>query len=153
MGGVLCLHITRGTFMRPKHPGILIELPTADIVRDYEAGMSFVALGAKYGVSRITIARRVHGAGVKVRHQGPIPKGERHRYARFVQDVRQHILQLEEAVADKQVEVGKREAELKQAQAETPKEANAVVAKLKKADVELRDFESKLATLRGVGAR
>ncbi len=63
---------------------------------------------------------------------------------------RQQILELEEAVADKQVEVGKREAELKKTQEEEPKEASEVVTKLKQADVELRDFEAKLATLKGV---
>ncbi len=64
--------------------------------------------------------------------------------------VRLRILQLEEAIADKQELVDKREAELKQAQEEEPKEASGVVTKLKQADADLRTFEIELATLKGV---
>ncbi len=136
---------------KPGRPTII--LPREAIISAYEDGATIRELAEEFGVAFQTLRNRLHEWEVQLRRNGPIPGRERHRYARFVEDLRQQILQLEEAVADKQVEVGKREAELKQAQEKEPKEASAAVTKLKQADVELRDFESKLATLKGVGAR
>ncbi len=64
--------------------------------------------------------------------------------------VRRRIIRLEEGIADKHELVDKWEAELKRAQEEEPKEAAAVVVKLKKAVSELRDFEMELTKLREV---
>ncbi len=88
-----------------------IELPKGAkeaVIREYNQGVSVGELAGKYRVAYGTMWHRLHEWGVKVRRKGPIPTRDRHRYARFAKDVRRHILQLEEVVADKQVEVGDR---------------------------------------------
>lgn len=48
-------------------PGGRIELPREDVIRAYDEGSSFMMLGAKYGVSRVTISRRLHQWGANIR--------------------------------------------------------------------------------------
>jgi hypothetical protein len=130
-----------------------IELPKGAkeaIIRAYNQGVPVWKLAEKYHVAYGTMWHRLHDWGVKVRRAGPIPTSDRHRYARFAKDVRRDILRLEKEVADRQAEVIKREAELKETQEDEPKKASVVVAKLKQADVELRTFEAELETLKGV---
>ncbi len=61
------------------------DLPKEDIIRGYNEGASLRELAVKYGVGAVTIWRRVHAWSVEARHRGPIPKRDRHRYARFAE--------------------------------------------------------------------
>lgn len=136
---------------RPK--GFAIALPKEDLIRAYEEGSSIRKLAKEFGVAYATVRTRLLGWGVKMRPMGWSSSAREKVLEDNPGDVRLHILQLEEAIYAKREVVTKREAELKQAQEKEPKEASAAVTKLKQADVELRDFEEELATLKGVGAR
>ncbi len=130
---------------RPGPAGL--KLPREDVVRDYESGDGIQRIGDRYGVCRNTIKRRLIVWGVRLRPRGrPVKLME----VAKAEGVRLRILQLEESIAAKQELVGEREAELKRAQESAPKDAAAVVVKLKKAVSELHDFEIELMTLKEV---
>ncbi|MBC2392006.1 hypothetical protein [Listeria booriae] len=62
-----------GVQIRPKELGGIknrANLPMEEVKAEYLAGMSSVALGKKYGVSSITILKRLRGAGVQIRLRG-----------------------------------------------------------------------------------
>ncbi len=123
----------------------MIELPKGNVIHAYESGDGIQRIGDKYGVCRNTVKRRLLAWGVKLRPRGrPVKLAEVAR----AEGVHRRILQLEESISDKQKLVDKRGAELKRVQEEGPqREASAVVARLKKADVELRDFQMELTKL------
>ncbi len=130
---------------RPGYPEI--DSLRGNIVRDYEGGYGLKRIGAKYGFPWTVVRRRLLMWGVKLRPKGRPP---RLAAAARAEGRRLRILQLEEAISDRQGIVEKGEGELRRVQEETPKDASTVVAWLKRVDVELHDFKKELTKLRAV---
>ncbi len=84
-------------------PGGRIELPREDVIRAYDEGESFVALGVKYEVSRVTIARRLHEWGATIR---PPPwKAVDNGGDNGGDPMRSQILELEEQIVEEEADL------------------------------------------------
>ena len=62
-----------GVQLRGNSEGMKLDLPVAQIISEYKAGMTQVALSKKFGVNVKTIKRRLEEAGVQTRNRKPKP--------------------------------------------------------------------------------